>query len=46
MTEWLNQTNEQRKVSLEQAAAKAGLPANAIEKDWWVTLTIKGSFYM
>lgn len=44
MIDWLKLTPEQRKTTIEQAAARAGLPAKAVEKDWWVTLTLKAMF--
>jgi hypothetical protein len=45
MTEWLIKLNgTQRKTSLEQAARKAGMQVKAVEKDWWVTLTLKAIF--
>jgi len=44
MINWLNLTEEQRKLSLEQAALKLGTIPKAIEKDWWVTLTLKALF--
>ena len=44
MTDLLKLSSEQRKTVFEQAAMKAGLPAKAIEKDWWVTLTLKALF--
>ncbi|NML36891.1 nucleotidyl transferase AbiEii/AbiGii toxin family protein [Chitinophaga sp. G-6-1-13] len=44
MTGWLSLTREQRKTSLQQASLSSGMSANAIEKDWWVTLTLKALF--
>lgn len=44
MTGWLNLTDEQRRTSIDQAAFKSGIQAKAIEKDWWVTLTLKALF--
>jgi hypothetical protein len=44
MIGWLKLTDEQRKITLEQAAIDAGIKAEAIEKDWWVTLTLKALF--
>ena len=46
MTGWLQLTDEQRKTSIDQAALKGGRQAKAIEKDWWVTLTLKALFEM
>src|ERR1017187_8054600 len=46
MTGLLNLSEDQRKRVFEEAALKtgAGMPANTIEKDWWVTLTLKALF--
>lgn len=44
MTDWLKLNNEQRRASLEQAALNAGMQVKAVEKDWWVTLTLKALF--
>ena len=44
MTGWLKLTDEQRKTSIDQAALQSGIQAKAIEKDWWVTLTLKALF--
>jgi hypothetical protein len=44
MIKWLSLTDAQRKTSLEQAAIKTNLREHAIEKDWWVTLTLKALF--
>lgn len=44
MIGWLKLNEEQRKASLEQAAVKAGMQVKAVEKDWWVTLTLKTLF--
>ncbi|MEP7080911.1 MAG: nucleotidyl transferase AbiEii/AbiGii toxin family protein [Ginsengibacter sp.] len=44
MTGWLNLTDEQRRISIDQAAIRSGITAKAIEKDWWVTLTLKALF--
>lgn len=45
MIGWLLKlSDEQRKASLEQAAIEAGIQVEAIEKDWWVTLTLKALF--
>lgn len=46
MTGWLRLTDEQRRTSLEQASINSGINAKAIEKDWWVTLTLKILFEM
>jgi hypothetical protein len=44
MTGWLNLTNEQRKAAIDHAEQISGISAKAIEKDWWVTLTILKHF--
>lgn len=43
-TEWLKITDARRIEILNQASNISGLPAIAIEKDWWVTLALKASF--
>jgi Nucleotidyl transferase AbiEii toxin, Type IV TA system len=43
-TEWLKIPEERRIEVLNQASNSTGLPAIAIEKDWWVTLALKASF--
>ena len=44
MTGWLSLNNEQRKISIDRAAALSGIREKAIEKDWWVTLVLKALF--
>jgi hypothetical protein len=44
MTKWLSLTNEQRRITLEQASVRSGIQVKAIEKDWWVTLCLKALF--
>ena len=44
MISWLQLTDEQRKTSVDQASLQSGITAKAIEKDWWVTLTLKALF--
>ncbi len=44
MTDWLNLTDAQRKTSIDQAAITSGINSKSIEKDWWVTLTLKALF--
>lgn len=44
MTAWLKLTNEQRKATIDQAEQISGIAAKAIEKDWWVTLSLKALF--
>lgn len=41
---WLTLSDEQRRITIEQAAQKIGLPPKAIEKDWWVTQTLRALF--
>ena len=43
-TKWLKISKERRIEILNQASNSIGLPAIAIEKDWWVTLALKASF--
>ncbi|WP_036603520.1 nucleotidyl transferase AbiEii/AbiGii toxin family protein [Olivibacter sitiensis] len=44
MIEWLQLTDEDRLVSIQQASTKSGISTKAIEKDWWVTLVLKAVF--
>ena len=44
MIDWLHLTEEQRRTSIAQAAIVSGIAEKAIEKDWWVTLTLKVLF--
>jgi predicted nucleotidyltransferase component of viral defense system len=44
MIGWLGLTDEQRKTSIDQAAVRSGIIGKAIEKDWWVTITLKALF--
>lgn len=44
MIDWLHLTDEQRRTSIAQAAVVSGIAEKAIEKDWWVTLTLKAIF--
>ncbi len=44
MTGWLKLNDEQRKATIDQAEQLSGISAKAIEKDWWVTLTLKALF--
>jgi hypothetical protein len=44
MTRWLKLTNDQRKATIDAAAEIGGIGPKAIEKDWWVTLTLKALF--
>jgi predicted nucleotidyltransferase component of viral defense system len=44
MVAWLNETKERRLEILEQVSAETGIIATAIEKDWWVTITLRAIF--
>ncbi|RPD47263.1 nucleotidyl transferase AbiEii/AbiGii toxin family protein [Paracnuella aquatica] len=44
MIQWLNLKTERRIQILTQAAARTGIRPHALEKDWWVTLTLKAVF--
>jgi len=44
MIQWLQLTADQRRASLAEAEYESGIQAKAIEKDWWVTLTLKALF--
>lgn len=44
MIAWLSLSDEQRRTTLEQASILSGIQSKAIEKDWWVTLTLKALF--
>lgn len=44
MIGWLNLTDVQRKAVIDEAEIISGIQAKAIEKDWWVTLTLKALF--
>lgn len=44
MTGWLKLTDEQRRETLAQAQQRTGIGVKALEKDWWVTLTLKALF--
>lgn len=43
-TNWLKLSKKRRVEILNQATALTGLPAIAIEKDWWVSLCLNASF--
>ena len=43
-TTWLTLSKERRVEILNQATELTGLPAIAIEKDWWVALCLNASF--
>lgn len=44
MTQWLQLSKEQRMNTLYEVNRQTGLPLQAIEKDWWVTLALKATF--
>lgn len=44
MTGWLALKDEQRKATIDKAEQISGINAKSIEKDWWVTLTLKALF--
>jgi predicted nucleotidyltransferase component of viral defense system len=41
---WLNLSNDDRLATLNNAYKKLGLPPKSIEKDWWVTMTLRALF--
>lgn len=41
---WLSLSDEQKAGLFNEAAAQKGLPAYAVEKDWWVTVTLNAIF--
>lgn len=44
MEKWFELPADRKKEVFDQVAAREGLPSVAIEKDWWVTLTLKSIF--
>ncbi|MBX9733301.1 MAG: nucleotidyl transferase AbiEii/AbiGii toxin family protein [Chitinophagaceae bacterium] len=44
MIGWLKLTDAQRKATIDEAEQNSGISAKALEKDWWVTLTLKALF--
>ena len=44
MLQWLRLSNKRKITILSQVSQKTGLPAHAIEKDWWVTVILKAAF--
>ncbi len=44
MNNFLQFTEEQRRSLITQVSTKLGLPAQAVEKDWWVTLVLEALF--
>ena len=45
-SEWLKLSDEDRLAVFQETANRKGLPAAVIEKDWWVTLTLRIIFNM
>ena len=44
MISWLQLSDEQRKAVIDEAELLSNITAKVIEKDWWVTLTLKALF--
>ena len=44
MNKWLQLPNKERIDTITSAALTSGLPYEAIEKDWWVTMTLRALF--
>lgn len=44
MNEWLKLSKKRRIEILEQVNNQLGLPVQAVEKDWWVTMVLKAIF--
>lgn len=44
MNEWLKLSKKRRIEILEQVNNRLGLPVQAVEKDWWVTMVLKAVF--
>ncbi len=44
MRRWIDATPLERKLMLQRTAEKERLPEYAVEKDWWVTMTLKALF--
>lgn len=44
MSNWQNHTPEDQKLLLQQTSDQEGINPVAIEKDWWVTVTLKALF--
>lgn len=44
MKAWFELPDERKKLIFDQSAARKGLPAAAVEKDFWVTLTLQSIF--
>lgn len=37
-------SDEQKSMFVAQTSERVGLPPQAVEKDWWVTMTLKALF--
>lgn len=44
MNKWLVLPAEERLLTIQQASIRGGVSPEAIEKDWWVTMTLKAIF--
>ncbi len=44
MRRWIDATPLERRLMLQRTAEKERLPEYAVEKDWWVTMTLKALF--
>ena len=44
MSKWINASSQERIVMLQHVADRKGIVDSAVEKDWWVTLTLKALF--
>lgn len=44
MTKWIDKETIERKAILQQVSAAERLPEYAVEKDWWVSMTLKALF--
>lgn len=44
MTGWLKLSDEQRKRTITDVEYEEGIRSKAVEKDWWVTLTLRALF--
>ena len=44
MNNWIELTNKEKIEILDKVTLSTGLPAESIEKDWWVTMTLRALF--
>ncbi|HEX2901255.1 MAG TPA: nucleotidyl transferase AbiEii/AbiGii toxin family protein, partial [Bacteroidia bacterium] len=44
MMEWCKLASNRKRTILDEIASRAGLPGQAIEKDWWVTQCLRAVF--